>query len=446
MDGVGIQLALVLLLVILNAAFAGSEMALVSLREGQIKRLEERGSGGRMVARLARDPNRFLATIQIGITLAGFLASATAAVALSEPLVPVLSPVLGDAAGPTAVVLVTIVLTYVTLVFGELAPKRIAMQRAEPWALVIARPLNVVSVVSRPAVWLLGVSTDLVVRLTGGDPTAGREEISEDEFRDMVTTHRGITAAQRTIISGALEITDRMLREVLVPRRDVHMISADARTDDAARMLAQVGHSRAPVVEGDDLDDVIGVVHWSDLVTREALAREVARQPLLLPDSLTVSVALHRMTTERQQLAFVVDEAGSVDGIVSMEDLLEEIVGEIYDETDSDIRTVTRLDDGALLLPGTYPVHDLGDIGIELRDRPPGSYVTVAGLLVAALRHIPQQPGETVTMDGWTAEVTEVSGRAISAVTIRRTAPDPAEEGDDDAPSNADTGAHTHDG
>ncbi|SHI56359.1 putative hemolysin [Nocardiopsis flavescens] len=421
MESYGVQVGLVLVLVLVNALFAGSEIALITLREGQIKQLEERGPGGRAVARLARDPNRFLATIQIGITLAGFLASATAAVALAQPLVEPLG-FLGSAAAPVSVVLVTVVLTFVTLVFGELAPKRIAMQRAEGWALMVARPLNLLATLSRPVVWLLSVSTDLVVRLTGGDPSAAREEVSEEELRDMLSAQRGMTREQRTIISGAFEIDDRRLRQVVVPRGDVFTIPAATPTADAVRMLAEHGHSRAPVVADDDLDDVLGIVHWSDLVQGTGSAREVAREAILLPDSLVVSMALRQMTAEHQQLAVVVNEMGGIDGIVSLEDLLEEIVGEIYDETDSDIRTVVSNDDGTLTLPGTYPVHDLSDLDLALGDAPEGDYVTVAGLVIAVLGHIPREAGETVPFDGWTAEVTGTNGRTVTEVRVRREA------------------------
>ncbi|GAB3210855.1 hemolysin family protein [Marinactinospora thermotolerans] len=418
MESYGVQIGLVLVLVVLNAAFAGSEIALITLREGQLKRLEEQGAGGRLVARLARDPNRFLATIQIGITLAGFLASATAAVALAQPLIEPLSGVLGAAASPAAIVLVTIVLTFVTLVFGELAPKRIAMQRAETWALLAARPLNLLAAISRPAVWLLSVSTDLVVRLTGGDPKANRDEVTEEELRDLISTQSGLAPEQRTILSGAFEITDRRLRQVLVPRRDVDALPAALPADEAVRVLAERGHSRAPVVADDDLDDIVGVVHWSDLLRGSGSVGELARVPLLLPDSLPVSLALQRMTAEHQQLAFVIGEVGSTQGIVTLEDLLEEIVGDIYDETDSDIRTVTRLDDGAILMPGTFPVHDLDDLDIAFADAPEGDYVTIAGLLIARLGHIPTEPGERVDLGGWTATVSATDGRAITEVRL----------------------------
>src|ERR687897_3154971 len=182
-----LEIGLVLLLVVVNAAFAGSEVALISLREGQLRRLEQEGGQGRLVARLARDPNQFLSTIQIGITLAGFLASAAAAVSLAQPLVPLLE-VLGRAAEPVAVLLVTMVLTYLTLVVGELAPKRIALQSPERWALRAARPLAVISTLTRPAVWLLSKSTDLLVRLAGADPGRQRQAVTEEEVRDLIAT------------------------------------------------------------------------------------------------------------------------------------------------------------------------------------------------------------------------------------------------------------------
>ncbi|MFK4041676.1 hemolysin family protein [Nonomuraea wenchangensis] len=424
MDGYWFQLALVVVLVILNAVFAGSELALISLREGQLRRLEQRGQGGKVLARLARDPNQFLATIQLVITLSGFLASATAAVTLSEPLVPLLG-FLGDAANPIAIVLVTIVLTFLTLVFGELAPKRVAMQRAESWALLVARPLSLIATLSRPVVWALARSTDLAVRLMGGDPDRHREEISPEEIRDLVATHRGFTPEQRLIISGAVEISDRVLREVLVSRREVFTLDAAAPVEPARRLLAASGHSRAPVVGGRGLDEVTGIVNLRDLLTDEhaTTAADVARPPLLLPDSLPVSDALRRFKAERQQFALVIDERGSVNGIVTLEDLLEEVVGEIYDETDRDVLAAVREADGALLLTGTFPVHDLPDLDVHLEERPDGDYTTVAGLVLTLLGHVPTAPGESVEIGGWRFQVVAVERHAITQVRLSASVP-----------------------
>jgi putative hemolysin len=375
------------------------------------------------VARLARDPNRFLATIQIGITLAGFLASATAAVSLARPLTPALS-FLGSATEPVAIVIVTMVLTFVTLVFGELAPKRVAMQHAERWALVAARPLARLATVSRPLVWLLSKTSDAMVRVMGADPAKHREEITPAEIRDLVITHHGFSAEQRLIISGAVEIAERMLREVLVSRRAVFTLDVETSVATARSRLAASGHSRAPVVRHGNLDDAIGVVSLRDLISDDvgALA-DVARPAYLLPDSLRVADALRRFKEDREQFALVVDEHGAVDGIVTLEDLVEEIVGEIYDETDRDVVAARYAPDGSIQLPGTFPIHDLPDLSIELPHRADGDYTTIAGLVIAVLGHLPNQPGETVPLGGWTAEITAVERRAVTGVRLRPDAP-----------------------
>ena len=418
MDGYTGQLLLVLVLVLVNALFSGSEMALVSLRDAQLQRLERNSRSGRTLARLARDPNRFLATIQIGITLAGFLASAAAALSRAQPLVGPFG-FLGGAARPAAIFVVTIVLTFVTLVLGELAPKRIAMQRAEGWALTVARPLHVLSAISRPAVWLLGKSSDLIVRLVGGDPHAQREEVSTEEIRDMVAAQQEFSAQQRTIISGAFEIADRILREILVPRRDVFTLPKDTQAREALTLLMATGHSRAPVVGPAGLDDVYGIVHLRDLVDATGSVTELARPGLFLPETLRVSDALRQLRQERHQLALIVDERGAIDGIVTMEDLVEEIVGEIYDETDRDVESVVHEADGALLLPGGFPIHDLPDIGFDVNGHEDGDYTTIAGMVLAGLGHIPTEPGEVVELPLFAAEVVEVTGRAITAVRLR---------------------------
>jgi putative hemolysin len=406
------EIGLVLLLVLVNAAFAGSEVALISLREGQLRRLEREGDQGRLVARLARDPNRFLSTIQIGITLAGFLASAAAAVSLAEPLVPLLG-FLGRAAGPAAVVLVTMVLAYLTLVVGELAPKRIALQRPERWARRAARPLAVISTLTRPAVWLLSTSTNLLVRLAGADPRRQREEVTEEEVRDMIAAGTVFRPEQRRILSEAIEIGERRLHDVVVPRRDVVAIPADASVADAIDLLVGTTHGRAPVCRG-DLDDVIGLVTLQDLVGAEGPVAGRVRPVVALPESMTVLDALRRLQAEREQLAIVLNEYGGTEGIVTVEDLLEELVGEIYDEFDPDSHGIHRQPDGSLVLPGSFPVHDLADLGISL---PEGDYATLAGLVLERMGRIPGE-GDTVQVDGWRLEVLDMEHRAITQVRL----------------------------
>ena len=408
-SGTGVQVGLVLVLIVVNAAFAGSEVALISLREGQLRRLESEGDRGRLVASLARDPNQFLSTVQIGITLAGFLASAVAAVSLAEPLVQPLG-FLGAWAEPAAIVVVTILLTFASLVLGELAPKRIALQRPEGWAKLAARPLAAISVVTRPLVWLLSKSTDMLVRLAGGDPNAQREPVTEEEVRDMIATQASFPPEQRTILVGALELTDRHLREVLVPRRDVVALPANFSVTEGIRTLVASTHGRAPVFRG-DLDDVIGVAHLVDLVDAGGRVADNCRPVLALPESLGVLAALRRLQGERHQLAIVINEYGGTEGIVTV----EELVGELYDEFDRDVGGVQRDPDGSLVLPGSFPVHDLPDLGINL---PEGPYATVAGMVLARLGHIPAD-GETVQIDGWSLEVLEVDRKSIQRLRLR---------------------------
>ncbi len=324
MNGTGPQLVLVAVLVAINAALTGTELALVSLRESQVRRLEESGGRrGRTLANLTRHPNQFLATIQIGITLAGFLASATAAVSLAVPLEEPLS-FLGDAAGPVSVVVVTLILSYVTLVLGELVPKRLAMANTERWGLLAARPLAVMSTVTRPVVWVLSHSTDLVVRLVGGNPDAGAEKMSTEEVRGIIAEHATFSADQREIIEGAFEAAERTLRQVLRPRSDVVPVDGAMTCRAAATLLADAGHSRAPVTAaGQDLDEVIGTIHLRDLIGRPDDAVSAHTRPaLFLPESVQVLDALRRMQADRQQLCLVVNEHGGTEGLVSVEDLV----------------------------------------------------------------------------------------------------------------------------
>jgi putative hemolysin len=441
--GLWAQLVLVGVLVLLNAAFAGTELALVSLREGQLQQLEQRSSTGALVARLARDPNNFLSTVQIGITLAGFLASATAAVSLAEPLEDPLG-FLGGAARPASIVVVTLLLSYVTLVLGELAPKRVAMQRAERWALLAARPLTLLSTLTRPVVWLLSKSTDIAVRLMGGDPSLQREEVTEAELRELVGTQTTFTPKQRLIIDGAFEISERTLDEVLRPRPDVLVLDSDWSADHARQELAASGHSRAPVAHDRNLDDVVGLVHLRDtLDAGERPVGELAGELVAFPETAHVLDVLHEMQQRRLQLALVVDEHGAAAGIVTIEDLLEELVGEIYDESDRDVVAVRREPDGSLVLPGRFPVHDLVDVGVH--GMPEGPYATVAGLVLDRLGRVPERPGDLVSVGGRTIEVLAVDGRAIREVRISGPtagARDAASPGAEAEAADADTASH----
>ena len=415
------QLLLVVILVLVNAAFAGTELALVSLRESQLQRLEERSATGGVLARLARQPNQFLATIQIGITLAGFLASAAAAVSLAEPLEARLG-FLGGAAGPVSVILVTLILAYFTLVFGELAPKRIAMQRAEKWGMVMARPLDLLSTLTKPIVWLLSISTDLAVRLLGGDPKRQREEVTGEEIRDMVAIHETFPPEQRQIIDGAFEIAERTLDEVMVPRNDVVVIDAAATCERGARGPRRDRPlPRRPSPRSATSTSPVGMVRLRSLLDRADEPVTVGdvghpRVPRRCPgpDGATrVPGSSHPDGRGRST-----STARSI-GIVTVEDLVEELVGEIWDETDPDLITVIREADGTIVLPGSFPVHDLVDLDVEL---PEGDYTTIAGLVLDQMNRFPR-PGETIDVEDWQIEIRTVGRHRITQVALRPLGP-----------------------
>lgn len=289
------------------------------------------------------------------------------------------------------------------------------MQKAERWGLLMARPLSFLSTATRPIVWLLSKATDIVVRILGGDPNLQRTEVTEEELRDMVAVQATFSQDQRRIIDGAFEIADRKLSKILVPRSDVFVIDSSSSCREALARLAESGHTGAPVAEGGNLDRVTGAVHMRQLLDGEGEAvSTVSLEIPVFPDSVKALHALRQLQQARAQLALVVDEHGGAAGIVTVEDLVEELVGEIYDETDPDRSKVRYEDDGTVLVDGRFPVHDLHEVDIDLPD---GDYTTIAGLVLHRLGHIPEA-GDRVSVDGWELEVRSMRGRAITEIAV----------------------------
>ena len=415
------DIGLVLLFILLGGVFAGTELALVSLRESQLGQLEKQSRRGARVASVARDPNRFLAAVQIGVTVAGFFSAAFGASTLAPSLAPVLegAGLSAGAASGAALVLLTLVIAYLSLVLGELAPKRIAMQQAARVSLWVAPPLDRFATLMKPVVWLLSVSTNGVVRLLGFDPRATSDQISEDELRDLVVSHPDLPEDERHLIGDVFAAGDRSLAEAMRPRADVQFLAASAPLAEAARVVGELPYSRYPVT-GEDFDDVVGFVHVRDLLAPVAQAvrdaeldpdtrggegvveaiievaertvGDVTRPILSLPGTNAVLPTLSTMRRTGAHIAVVVDEYGGTDGIVTLEDLLEELVGDIVDEYDvpSD-RPV-----GAAELDAGLTLEEFAQrTGVELPD---GPYETVAGYVLARLGHIPDV-GEQVDVE-----------------------------------------------
>jgi putative hemolysin len=417
------DLVLVFCFLLLGGLFAATEIALVSLREGQARALAERGKRGQRVARLVSDPNRFLAAVQVGVTLAGFLSAAFGAARLAEPLSDGLveAGLEAGTADPVALVVVTLLVSYFSLVFSELAPKRLALQRAETVSMAFAPALDRIATMSRPVIWALSRSTDVVVRLLGGDPHAGRETISEEELRGLVAAHESLTKDERKLIDEVFAAGERQLREVMIPRTEVEFLDAGFTVAKAAKLTQALPHSRYPVAR-DNQDDVQGFVHVRDLMLPVTQARstkvsEVTRPVLLLPGTKKVLPALSEMRREGHHLAIVVDEYGGTAGIITLEDLIEEVIGDIRDEYDAPEEAALRLQGGALEVDGLRNLDEVEEqTGLRLPD---GPYETLAGFVMAALGHVPRV-GEAVEAVGHRLEVTALDGRRVSRVTVSR--------------------------
>lgn len=428
MNNVGTEILLIAVLVALNGYFAAAEIALISARRAALKKRAEAGSRGAVAAlALTEEPTRLLATIQVGITLVGFLASAAAAVSLAKPIEAWLrsfgiSWLNGVAAG-LAVLLVTLVVAYFTLIFGELVPKRIGLVRAEQVAVRVAGPVNFLATVSAPVVWFLSVSTTLAARLFGMKGEGGRQGVSEEEIKLLVTEQGSLLDEEKRMIHEIFELGDTVAREIMVPRVDMVLVEDTAGVREAAELMERTGYSRVPVFH-EDRDTIVGVAFLKDLVTPlvdgspDAPVMKFARQPVFVPETKSILSLLSEMQTRRNQVAIVVDEYGGTAGLVTVEDIVEEVVGEIADEFDRDNRYITRISPTEWVLDGRLPIEDAQGLGLPVEES--GEFETVAGWLLAELGRIPA-PGEVYGREGYQFTVQTMRRRRISR--LRVTAP-----------------------
>jgi putative hemolysin len=431
---VWLSIVMVVVFVLIGGAFSGAEIALVSLRESQVRAMAENGRRGQAVQRLLSDPNRFLAAVQVGVTLAGFFSAAFGASTLSAPLARWLegrglSLGLSDT---LALVVVTVAISYLSLVVGELTPKRLALQRAEGFSLIVAAPLNAIAKLSRPVIWLLSKSTDVMVRLFGGDPKVSGESISQEELRDLVAAHESLSTDERRLIDEVFRAGEREVREVMTPRTEVAFLDASTTASRAAKQVADSNWSRFPVA-GRDQDDVVGFVHVRDLFLpnhpagRAATVGDLAREVKRLPGTAGVLTALSEMRRENHHLAIVIDEYGGTDGIVTLEDLIEEVIGEIYDEYDAEVEEDGKQQPGGPReVDGLLNLDDFTEVtGLELPD---GPYETVAGYVLAELGRLPEV-GDTIDVEGRTMQVLELDGRRIARLLVSAP-PEPSGDAD----------------
>jgi len=430
-SGAFFELGLIVVLILLNGIFSATEIALVTIRRSRLQQLADEGNRGAIrVQRLKENPGRFLAVIQVGITFLGFLASAFAAVSLVDGMQEALDD-LGLPAGVAstlALIVVTGLLTLFTIVFGELVPKQIGLAHSERVAFTFSRLIEVLGRLFAPLVAFLTIVTRSISRLFRADVTAD-ERISSEELRLIIEQggEQGVLEAEEEqMIHAVIELGEQRVHEVMVPRTDMVTLSGTVTFEEAIETIVAEGHSRIPVYE-ESIDEIVGILYAKDLLPfvvrpngdRPEL-RTLLRTPVFVPESMTVDDLLHELQRRKVHLAIVLDEYGGTAGLVTIEDLIEEIVGEIQDEYDVEEPMIVRLSDDQVRVDGRAAVDDLQDLfdttfGLEDEDE----YDTVGGLIYHRIGGIPK-PGDEVRVDGLLLTVESTDGRRVGKVLVVR--------------------------
>jgi putative hemolysin len=428
MSGVALQIAVIVVLALLNGLLAMSETAMVSSRKARLKQRAEAGDrGARAALRLADSPNRFLSTVQIGISLVGVLAGALGGAALAGPLADALRavPALAPYAGPVAFGTVVVAITYLSLIIGELVPKRLALSGAEVVASRVAGPMRLLSAITAPAVWFLSVSTEGVLRLLGAHRT-GAPPVSEQEVEILM--EEGARAGvfeeeERDLVRRALRLDDRPVRELMTPRPNVVWLDADDPPEEILRQARDAGHSFFPVARR-DLDDLLGIASVKEAWTRQAsgknadLLGSLQRSPLV-PEGAPATNALEAFKRSGLPVSLVIDERGHIEGLVTLTDVLEALIGEVPDEDEPAEAPIVRCEDGSLMVDGLLGANELREhLGLGgLPREEEAAYHTVGGMVMDNLGRVPAA-GDRFDWEGYTFEVLDMDGRRVDKVLI----------------------------
>jgi len=417
-------IALVLALILLGSFFVAAEIALISLRESQVKQLAESGKRGARLSRLTSNPNRFLAAVQVGVTVTGFLSAALGAEQIGVFVRPILED-LGLSTGISktiSIIAVTLVIAYFSLVLGELVPKRLALFRSEKIALNSAFFIEGMARFFRPVIWLLSRSTDIVLRVLGIDPKEERSQISEEELMDLVSGHKALTDEEREIVEEVFNTSEKLVNEVMVPRTEVDFMDGSLTVSKAIALAVDMAHSRYPVVQGSS-DEVIGFIHVRDLLDSKsanpnAKLQDLVRPIMYLPGTKGVLPSLTEMRNQRQHLAIVLDEYGGTDGIVTLENLVECLIGEIHDEYDlHESENTFEKRTGDLELDGLISLEELQEVsGVTL---PEGPYETLSGFVMHYLGRI-AQVNDVIRINGARFTIISMQGKRVGQILLAR--------------------------
>jgi putative hemolysin len=437
------ELLVIVILTVFEGFFVAAEIALVSIRRSRVEQLAEEGSqGAKRVRRLLDEPGRFLAVCQLGLTFIGFFASAYAAISLSDQLTTLLTGIgmeAGTASG-IALLIVTILLSLFTIIFAELVPKTLALAHAERFAITLSLPIDFLGRALRPVIAFLTWVTSAIVRIFGAEVSSDAQ-ITAEELRLIVERggEQGILEAEEEqMINAVIELGDQRIHEVMVPRIHMITLTADASLDDAIDKVIDEGHSRIPVYEG-TIDEIVGILYAKDLlpflkgsVNERPSLRSILRTPVFVPESMTVDDLLHELQRRKVHLAVVLDEYGGTAGLVTIEDLLEEIVGEIQDEYDEEEPLIVKISDDEARIDGRAAIDDLEelfdtDLGLDDEDQ----YDTLGGLIYHRIGGVPK-PGDRVQVDGLTLTVETTDGKRVGKVLAVREPRDRTGDDEDD--------------
>ena len=429
---IALSIAVTVLLTIVNGYFSMSEMALSIAKKVVLEHDAEEGDKrAATAARVIESPGDFLAAIQVAITLVGFASSAFAATSLSEPFGEWLASLGVPASRGIATVLITLFLSYFSIVVGELVPKRIAMSDAERVSKRVAGPLLAFSKITKPLVWLTAASANGLATLLHIKSADDRQNVSEDEIRYMVTDAEELTDQEKSMIHDVIDLGDAVVREVMIPRVDVEAVEDTTPCSEVLSTMRRTGYSRVPVYH-EDIDRIVGIAHIKDLITpvldEGASNKRVSRymrKAKYVPETKDIFPLLSEMQADHEQMAIVVDEYGGTAGVITIEDIVEEVVGEIEDEFDPDNRYLNQVGEREWIVDGRYSIDDAIELGWPIEDN--AEYETIAGFVLELADKLPH-PGDSFQKDGYTFVVKSMRGRRVSMLHVSAPVEEQAED------------------
>lgn len=435
------QVLLIIGLTAVNAFFAAAEMAIVSVNKNKINMLVDDGNKkAKMLQRLLKEPTKFLSTIQVAITLSSFFASASAATGISKPLSAIFLELHIPYSEQISLILVTIILSYFTLVFGELVPKRVALQKSEVISLAIVKPVHVFSKIASPFVKFLSVSTGLVLKLLGMHNEDLEERVSEEEIRSLIETgqENGVfNEYEKSMIESIFEFDDKLAREIMTSRTNVYAIDINESSADYIDELLKTRHSRIPVYD-DEIDNIVGILYVKDLILEARRVgfdkiniRSILHKPYFVPESKNIDELFQELQESKQYIAVLIDEYGGFSGIVTVEDLVEEVMGSIDDTGDEEEPYIEKVDSKSFILNGLVTIDDLNDeLNLDIVSE---NHDTISGLLIDMIGIIPDEgDNRVVNINNLTFKIEEIKDKRLERILLTVEDKKKKSESDDD--------------